>query len=362
MFHVVGPGTSNMGHVQRAWDHFRAVGSPRFLCAPMVDASELAFRLLVRRYGVQLAYTPMLHSLNFLQSPKYRDEHFTTCALDRPVVAQFCGNDPTTLVAAAKLVESQVDAVDLNLGCPQNIARRGRYGAFLQDDWDLVQRLVSALSTHCSVPVWCKIRVFPDEHKTLAYAKLIQDAGCSVLAVHGRTRDQKGNDPGPANWTMIRRIKEHLEIPVLMNGNIQSWADVQRGLAETRCDGVLAADRLLAYPALFSGREDNCIYALAREYLGIVEQYDPQTPARMIRGHLFRMLNADIRRDEDLRERLLGAHSVHGFAEAVLIAQRRAAEMPVVAAPLERVHGLGGSSRVDVSRGASQPQTYARPV
>jgi tRNA-dihydrouridine synthase 1 len=299
----------------------------------MVDASELAFRILVRRYGVQLAYTPMLHSTNFLRCEKYRDEHFSTCSADRPLVAQFCGNDPDTLVAAAKLVESQVDAVDLNLGCPQNIARRGRYGAFLQDDWALLHRLVAALNKSLSVPVWCKIRVFSDEARTLAYAKMLQDAGCAVLAVHGRTRDQKGNEPGPANWSMIRQVKEHLHIPVLLNGNIQSWTDVHRGLAETRCDGVLSADRLLAYPALFSGREDISIYQLAREYLDIVEQYDPRTHPRMIRGHLFRMLTSDVRQDERIRNGLLQAHSTGEFADVLRMAERRAEVSPTPKAP-----------------------------
>ncbi|KAF6004395.1 tRNA-dihydrouridine(16/17) synthase [NAD(P)(+)]-like protein [Cyanidiococcus yangmingshanensis] len=304
---------SRSGMVQRAWEHFRSLGSPRYLCAPMVDASELAFRILVRRYGVQLAYTPMLHSSNFLRCEKYREEYFSTCSIDRPLVAQFCGNEPETLVAAAKHVE--------------NIARRGRYGAFLQDDWTLVQRLVSSLDAACRVPVWCKIRVFPDESRTLAYAQLLENAGCAVLAVHGRTRDQKGNEPGPANWSIIKQIKEHLRIPVLLNGNIQSWADVQRGLAETHCDGILSADRLLAYPALFSGREDLCIYQLAHEYLDIVETYDPRTHPRIIRGHLFRMLTSDIRRDETIRNGLLQAHTVAAFTDVLKMAERRAANI-----------------------------------
>lgn len=84
----------------------------------MVDQSECAFRMLNRKYGCQLCYTPMLHSRMMVEQKTYKETNFWTHEADRPLVAQFCGNDPDIVLQAAKLVENEVDAIDLNLGCP----------------------------------------------------------------------------------------------------------------------------------------------------------------------------------------------------------------------------------------------------
>ncbi len=198
--------------------------------------------MLSRRHGATLCYTPMINARSFLRSETYRNDVFTTCAGDRPLVAQLAGDDPATVLAAAKLVEAHVDAVDLNLGCPQNIAKRGHYGAFLQDEWELVASIVAALHAGLRVPVTCKIRVFEDDlPRTLAYARMLEGAGCQLLTVHGRTIKQKGPLTGVANWAWVRAVKESVAIPVLCNGNILYHEDLAACLAATGCDGVMVA-------------------------------------------------------------------------------------------------------------------------
>ena len=161
----------------------------------MVDQSELPFRMFVRSLQPNIAcWTPMLHSRIFATDANYRGEHFTTTDGDRPLIAQFCGNDPDTVVAAARLVCDSVDAIDLNLGCPQGIARKGRYGAFLMREPDVVERIVTAMVQQVNnTPITVKIRRLETIEETVRFAQMLENCGICLLTVHGRTITQKPN-------------------------------------------------------------------------------------------------------------------------------------------------------------------------
>eukprot|EP00435_Cladocopium_sp_Y103_P039551 s1166_g10.t1 len=238
----------------RGWDFWRSIGSPKYVCAPMVDQSELAFRMLCRRYGTELAYTPMLHSRMFSTQPKYRKEQFSTCPEDRPVFAQFCGDDPQTVLAAAKLLPpGSVDAVDLNCGCPQGIARKGHYGAYLLSEPDVIEGIISTLDKELSVPSTVKIRLVNNQElqDTLNLVSRLEAAGASVLCLHGRTKEMKGQFTGPANWDAIAAVRKRVGIPLIANGGIQTFQDAERCLQVTGANAVMSSEALLEYPALF---------------------------------------------------------------------------------------------------------------
>ncbi|KAK7331032.1 hypothetical protein VNO77_25241 [Canavalia gladiata] len=294
---------SGESRVEMAWAYWAKLGRPRFIVAPMVDNSELPFRMLCRKYGAQAAYTPMLHSRIFTETEKYRKEEFTTCQEDRPLFVQFCANDPDVLLEAARKVEPYCDYVDINFGCPQRIAKRGNYGAFLMDNLPLVKSLVEKLAVNLQVPVSCKIRLFPNLEDTLKYARMLEEAGCMLLAVHGRTRDEKDGKKFRADWKAIRAVKNAVRIPVLANGNIRHMDDVRDCLEETGVEGVLSAETLLENPALFAGfrtaewgseSEGTNVDGkldqadLLIEYLKLCEKHP--VPWRMIRSHVHKLL------------------------------------------------------------------------
>lgn len=270
----------------------------------------------------------MFHSKMFSEKSNYRDSHFQALKstipsppeedhasqiadsdrhldgnpdFDRPLTVQFCSNDPEDFLNAAKHVAPFCDAVDLNLGCPQGIAKRGKYGAFLQEDPALIAKMVRRLHDDLDVPVTAKMRVLESKEQTLEYAKTILDAGASIITVHGRRREQKGHNTGLADWSMIRYLRESLpkDTVIFANGNILQHDDIAACLDATGADAVMTAEGNLHDPTIFAapppsgqegreywrGRDGKGGYrmdAVMRRYMDIIHKYalGQQAPAR----------------------------------------------------------------------------------
>lgn len=283
-----------------------------------VDHSELPWRMLSREYGCQVTYTPMFHAANFASQKKYRQKYFSTCPEDRPLIVQFCANKAESLVTAAKLVQDHCDGIDINLGCPQEIAKRGHYGAFLQDDWSVIEEMICELRKNLpnNIAISCKIRRFDDLHRTVEYAKMLEKAGCSFIGIHARTREQRGCKMGVADWNYIKAVKESVNIPIIANGNIQSFRDVEDCLLYTGADAVMTAEGNLYNPGIFLNIHPPT-WVIARKYLQYMAKY-PISPG-LAKSHLFKIFHRcfAIEENEELRVKLGRSTTLEQLHEVV---------------------------------------------
>lgn len=166
--------------------------------------------------------------------------------------------------------------------------------------------MVRKLKENLKVPVTCKIRCLPSEADTLHLAREIENAGASLLTVHGRTREHNKQTVGPANYAIIRKIKQALKIPVILNGGVASFEDCETALKFSGCDGVMSSEGILEYPALFDGTKVHDLDDLCLEYLEFFKAYPGEAHNKIVKAHMHKFLHSGftLHGHTDLRDRL----------------------------------------------------------
>ena len=320
----------------RRWEWWESIGSPKYVTAPMVDQSELPFRMLTRKYGADLAYTPMINSKVFSICKTYRKENFYTAEGDQPLFAQFCGDNPDILVQSARHIQDQVSAVDINFGCPQGIAKRGHYGSHLLSEPHLCESLVSAMVSNLDCPVTAKMRIVrlndPGFQDTINLISQFESAGVDMLCLHTRTKEMKKDQTGAPIWEACKIVKERFKaFPIVCNGGIENFDDVVKCMEYTGCDAVMSSEGILERPNLFDPTSRKSQYQLAKEYLDCVREYPivGKFQNRCVKSHMFRFLYAGLQRHTDLRTNMALAKNLEEIEGIVDELARRRAEEPI---------------------------------
>ena len=205
----------------------------KVVLAPMAGICNSAFRKIIKEQGAALIYAEMVSDKAiFYKNNKTKDMLFME-EVERPIAQQIFGSDVDTFVEAAKYIEKEMkpDIIDINMGCPvPKVAVKSQAGSALLKNPEKVGEIVKAVVSAVSVPVTVKIRSGWDENSINAVeiAKVIEKAGASAITVHGRTRSQGYS--GHADWNIIKKVKEAVNIPVIGNGDVTSCFDAKKML------------------------------------------------------------------------------------------------------------------------------------
>ncbi|KAM9815483.1 tRNA-dihydrouridine(20) synthase [NAD(P)+]-like [Syngnathus typhle] len=259
--------------------------------APMVRVGTLPMRLLALDYGADAVYSEELIDIKMVQCRRVENEvlqtvdfvapddriMFQTCAKEKQrVVFQMGTADPDRALAVARLVEKDVAAIDVNMGCPKEYSTKGGMGAALLSDPDKIEAILRKLVGGVAVPVTCKIRILPSLEDTLTLVRRIEKTGVAAIAVHGRFKDERPRHPVHCDY--IRGVAGAVSVPVVANGGsldlVKSYDDIRAFKEATGASSVMLARAAMWNPSVFRSAGALPLHDVMIQYLTYALRYD----------------------------------------------------------------------------------------
>lgn len=268
------------------------------ILAPMAGFSDLPYRMIARDFGSAMGYTEFVSVDGIMHGNEKTMRLLDYDPSEFPMTFQVFGSDEDLIVEACKKAEQLGPTImDLNMGCSvAKVSGRGA-GAGLLKDPAKIGRIFNRLSHDLSIPITGKIRLGWDfqTRNYITVAKMLEDNGASLIAVHGRTKSQAYD--GNADWDAIAEVKQAVRVPVLGNGDVKCVDDIARIKAHTSCDGVMIGRAAIGNPWIFSRKDRSEVTflekaALIRRHLQLMlDYYDGDYGLILFRKHVVRYIH-----------------------------------------------------------------------
>jgi len=296
--------------------------------APMVEVTDVSFRLLCKKYGAGLTFTEMLSSVALARKNKSTLKLFDVQKEEKPIGVQLMGQNIEEIKKAIKVVENKVDIIDFNFGCPvNNIVKQG-CGAALLKRPNKIREILKVAKGTTNKPISIKIRAGWDKRSINAVeiAKIAEEEGCCFITVHGKTKTQDRGQK--SDWNVIKDVKEKIGIPVVGNGGINNPEDAKKMFDETKCDYVMIGREAAKNPYIFKQINDYLSKGdykevtkkdkikFFREYLELAEKYEPRF--KYIKDHAI-YLTKGLKGSRELRAELSKAKNVENIKKVLQI-------------------------------------------
>jgi len=303
-------------------DHINIEGNVAL--SPMAAISDSPYRKICRRYGSMFSFSEFISADALVHGNKTTRDMLRYEVEERPVIIQIFGKNPDIIQEAALIVEqSGADIVDLNMGCSADRVAGGGAGAGLLKDISLAGRIIEAMKKAVKIPVSAKIRLGWDQNSKnyLETLKILEGSGVSMISVHGRTKKQAYT--GTADWNAIGEIKSRASVPILGNGDVESYEDADNKIKEYGVDGVLIGRAAIGNPWVFRGSHrsrthvDDVVDLVLMHLDEMLAFYPEQNGLKLFRKHAAKYMKHFFGAKE-ARMKLLTCESVEEFKDICL--------------------------------------------